>query len=143
VQAFPPAKAIFTGIGVLLAAAKDVRGSHDALVELFEPIEDFFKRLGVYTQIPLTAEMAEVFVKITAEILSILSIATKEMKRKRAKIYLRKLFGRTDIEDALKKLNNMLQKEVPMVIAQNMKATSELKDDVKKAKEEIDKISCL
>ena len=58
--------------------------SHDALVELFERIEDFFKRLGVYTQVSLTTEMAEVFVRIVAEVLSILSIATKEVKRKRA-----------------------------------------------------------
>jgi len=61
-----------------------VRASHDALVELFERIESFFKRLGVYTQISLTTEMAEVFVKILAEVLSILSIATKEVNRKRA-----------------------------------------------------------
>ncbi|KAH9031907.1 hypothetical protein EDB85DRAFT_1890930 [Lactarius pseudohatsudake] len=80
---FPPAGVIFTGIGVLLAAAKDVRASHDALVELFERIESFFKRFEVYTQISLTAEMAEVFVKIVAEVLSILSIATKEVKRTR------------------------------------------------------------
>jgi hypothetical protein len=58
-----------------------VRASHDALVELLEPIKDFFGRLWVYTQIPLTAEMAEVLVKIVAEIFSILSIATKEVKR--------------------------------------------------------------
>jgi len=61
-----------------------VRGSHDALIELFERIESFFKRLGVYIQISLTAEMTEVFVKIVAEVLSILSIATKEVNRKRA-----------------------------------------------------------
>jgi hypothetical protein len=65
-----------------------VRTSHDALVELFERIESFFKRLGVYTQVSLTAEMAEVFVKIVAEVLSILSIATKEVQRKRASEFL-------------------------------------------------------
>jgi hypothetical protein len=67
---------------------KDVRASHDALVELFERIENVFRRLGVYTQISLTTEMAEVFVKIVAEVLSILSIATKEVKRKRASEFL-------------------------------------------------------
>ncbi|KAH9177925.1 hypothetical protein EDB89DRAFT_1931718 [Lactarius sanguifluus] len=72
---FPPAK---------VTAAKDVRASHDALVELFERIESFFKHLGVCTQISLTAEMAEVLVKVVAEVLSILSIAMKEVKRKRA-----------------------------------------------------------
>jgi hypothetical protein len=65
-----------------------VRASHDALVEVFERIESFFKRLGVYTQVSLTTEMAEVFVKIVAEVLSILSIATKEVKRKRASEFL-------------------------------------------------------
>ncbi|KAF8267765.1 hypothetical protein EI94DRAFT_1271583 [Lactarius quietus] len=125
--AFPPARAIFTAIGVLLTAAIDVRASHDALVELFDPIKDFFERLGVYTQIPLTAEMAEVFVKIVAEILSILSIATKEVERKRAKIYFRYFVGRTDIEDGLKKLNNLIQKEVPMAIAQTMMDVNDLK----------------
>ncbi|KAH9061939.1 hypothetical protein EDB87DRAFT_1821501 [Lactarius vividus] len=89
---FPPAKAIFTGISVLLAAAKDVSASHDALVELFQRIESFFRRLGVYMQISLTTEMAEVFVKIVAEVLSILSIATKEVKRKRASKLLLKIY---------------------------------------------------
>ena len=64
--------------------AKDVRSSHDALIELFEHIESFFKRLGVYSQVSLTTEMAEVFVKIVAEVLFIISIATKEAQRKRA-----------------------------------------------------------
>ena len=58
--------------------------SYDALVQLFERIENFFKRLRVYTKTSLTAEMAEVFVNIVAEILSIISITTKEVKRKRA-----------------------------------------------------------
>ncbi|KAH9177931.1 hypothetical protein EDB89DRAFT_2239681, partial [Lactarius sanguifluus] len=106
---FPPAGLIITGIGVLLAAAKGVSSSHDALVEFFERIESFFKRLGVYTQISLTTEMAEVFVKIVAEVLSILAIATKEVRRKRAKIYFRRLLGRTDVEDALRRLDGLIQ----------------------------------
>ena len=61
-----------------------MRASHDALVELFEHIESFLKRLGVYTQVSFTTEMAEVFVKIVAEVLTVISIATKEVKRKRA-----------------------------------------------------------
>ena len=66
-----------------------MRASHDALLELFERMESFFKRLGVYTQVSLTVEMAEVFVKIVAEMLAIISIATKEVKRKRASEFLR------------------------------------------------------
>jgi hypothetical protein len=69
-----------------------VRASHDALVELLEPMKDFFERLGVYTQIPLTAEMAEVLVKIVAEIFSILSIATKEVNGSEQVSYCYKIY---------------------------------------------------
>ncbi|KAI9432724.1 hypothetical protein H4582DRAFT_2132053, partial [Lactarius indigo] len=134
---FAPAKLIVVGIGVLLAAARDVRASHDALVELFERIESFFERLGVYTQISLTTEMTEVLVKVVAEVLTILSIATKEVKRKRARIYFRKLLGRKDIEDALRRLDNLIQEEVRMATAQTMKVTIEHKDDAKKANVDI------
>ncbi|KAH9023542.1 hypothetical protein EDB83DRAFT_1986083 [Lactarius deliciosus] len=131
--AFPPAKVIFTGIGVLLAAAKDARASHAAIIDLFERIESFFKRLGVYTQTSLTTEMAEVLVKIVIELLTILSIATKEVKRRRAKIFARKLLGRTDIEDALKRLDGLIQEEIHMVDAQILKIVTEAKNDAGKA----------
>jgi len=41
--------------------------------------------------------------------------------------------GRTDIEDALKRLDSLIQEETKMAIVQVKKATSELTDDVKKA----------
>ncbi|KAI9437504.1 hypothetical protein H4582DRAFT_2129360 [Lactarius indigo] len=126
--AFPPAKVIFTGIGVLLAAATDARARQGAIIDLFERVESFFKRLGVYTQISLTTEMAEVLVKIVIVLLSILSIATKEVNRRRARIFARKLLGRTDIEDALKTLDSLIQEEVQMAIAQILKVTTEAKD---------------
>jgi len=58
-----------------------VSASHDALAELFEHIEKYFKRLDVYMQLSMTSEMAEVFAEIMAEILLILSIATKEVNQ--------------------------------------------------------------
>ena len=61
-----------------------MKASHDALSELFERVDSFFERLRVHAQISLTTEMKKVFVKIMVEVLSILSIATKEMKRTRA-----------------------------------------------------------
>jgi hypothetical protein len=36
--------------------------------------------------------------------------------------------GRTDIEDALKRLDSLIQQEVQMAIAQILKATTEVKD---------------
>ncbi|KAH9177275.1 hypothetical protein EDB89DRAFT_2240068, partial [Lactarius sanguifluus] len=129
----PSAKAVFTGIGVLLAAAKDVRASHDALVDLFERVQFFLKRLGVYTRISPTDDMAEILVKIMAEVISILSIAMKEMQQSRSKTYIKKLLGRTDIEDALKRLDGLTQEEVRMAIVHVLKSINELRDGAKKA----------
>ena len=43
-------------------------------------------------------------------------------------IFSRKLLGRTDIEDALKRLDCLIQEEVQMAIAQILKVTTEVKD---------------
>ncbi|KAI9432771.1 hypothetical protein H4582DRAFT_2061583 [Lactarius indigo] len=65
--AFPPAKAIFAGIGVLLQAVKDVRASQNAIEDLFGRMEYFFKRLEKYMGIRPTAVMTDVIVKIMVE----------------------------------------------------------------------------
>jgi len=54
------------------------------LATVFERIENFFKRLEAYVQVPPTAGMTDIIVKIMVEVLSILSIATKEIKQSRA-----------------------------------------------------------
>jgi hypothetical protein len=61
--------------------AKDVRASQDNLVDIFQRIEMLFRRLEMYTEVPLTAEMMETIVRIMVEVLSILGIATKETKQ--------------------------------------------------------------
>jgi hypothetical protein len=43
----------------------------------------FFRRLEVYTEVEPTAEMMDMMVRITVEVLSILGIATKEIKQGR------------------------------------------------------------
>ena len=64
--------------------AKDVETSKDALIELFERIENFFNRLETYTSVPPTDAMTNIIVKIMTEVLNIFAIATKEMKQGRA-----------------------------------------------------------
>ena len=88
---------IFTGVGILLSvrslsplfahticnshipqAAKDVRSSQETLVDIFDRIENFFRRVEVYIAVPPTPEMLDMMVKIMVEVLSIFAIATKE-----------------------------------------------------------------
>jgi hypothetical protein len=54
------------------------------LVDIFVRIESFFKRLESYTEVPPTAAMTDAIVKIMIEVLSILAIATKEVKQGRS-----------------------------------------------------------
>ena len=59
--------------------AKDVRGSQDALVDVFDRIESFIRRLEIYAAVRPTTEMATTIVQILVEVISILGIATKEI----------------------------------------------------------------
>ena len=68
-------------------AAKDVRESQETLIDVFERIEMFLRRLDVYTGVPPTNEMMGVIIQIMAEVLSILGIATKEIKQGRMSKY--------------------------------------------------------
>ena len=60
--------------------AKDVAGSYDGLINIFERIEAFLTRLKIYSGISLTTEMTTRLGKVLAEVLTILALSTKEMK---------------------------------------------------------------
>ncbi len=96
-QAFPPATAIFAGIGVLLSvrvlhlslvrpiltgpqAAKDASAIQDKLIDIFDHIEHLFHRLEIYTDITPTMAMTNMIIEIMVEMLTILAIATKEVR---------------------------------------------------------------
>ncbi|KAH9175546.1 hypothetical protein EDB89DRAFT_1903675 [Lactarius sanguifluus] len=128
---FSPAKLISAGVGVLLLAAKDVDASQEALADLFERIENFFKRLESYTEVPPTDAMTDIIVKIMVEVLNIFAIATKEMKQGQAKKFLKKLVGRKDIEDALKRLDRWTQEEARMASAQILRLAHSVDDKMK------------
>jgi len=61
----------------------DVRASQDTLIDVFERVENFFRRLETYAEVTPTAEMMDIIMKIMVEVLSILAIATKETKQGR------------------------------------------------------------
>ena len=61
-------------------AAKDAREIQATFVEVFERIGYFFRRLETYIGVALTTDMMDLIIKIMVEVLSILAIATKEIK---------------------------------------------------------------
>ena len=62
---------------------KDIRASKDTLVDIFERMEMFFRRLEVYTEAQPTSGMMDIIIQIIVEVLSIIGIATKEIKQGR------------------------------------------------------------
>jgi hypothetical protein len=104
-QAFPPAKAVFAAIAILLSVCflpwfaqvvscdicdrhqaikvKDADKSYDTLVNIFESFESFLRRLDIYTKIPSTTAITEVIVKILTELLSTISLAIQQAKQGR------------------------------------------------------------
>jgi len=97
------------------------------LIGLLERIESFFKRLESYTELSPSEVMTDTMLKIMVEVLSILAIATTEIKQGwRSELimdnyllltdvpgekYLNNLLHRNDIEDALKSLDHLTQEE--------------------------------
>ena len=97
-----------------IQAAKDTLVSQDVLIDIFDRVENFFRRLETYTEMPTTEAIKDIVVKTMVEVLGIYAIVTKEMKQGRAnelihdnalriadinsEKYLNKLIRRRDIE---------------------------------------------
>ena len=127
-------------------AAKGVSESQDILVDVFGRIESFFVRLEMYTGVSLTPAMTDKMVQITVETLGVLGTATKEMEESRAsefdlrltfpgadigpEKFLKKVAGRTDLEDGLKKLEKLTNEEIAMASARLVKVTDNIDNKV-------------
>ena len=63
--------------------------SYDSLVDLFESIENFLRRLKIYIEIPPTQAPAvtEIVVKIMATLITVLALATEQMKQGRLSMF--------------------------------------------------------
>ncbi|KAH9957406.1 hypothetical protein BC827DRAFT_1157257 [Russula dissimulans] len=92
---FPPAHAIFAGIGFLLAAAKGVTSDYDAIMDLFGCIESYLCRLRIFSEIPLALE--GILIKIMVELLDVLALATRQVKQGRFKKIAKKMLGENGV----------------------------------------------
>ena len=121
-------------------AVKDVNAAQEVLIDIFERIENFFERLETYTEVRPNEAMTDIIVKIMVEVLNVFAIATKEIKQGRTselpihvlriyvakcwpEKYLKKVLGKTEIEDALKRLDKLTQDELRMAMAQLLTLT--------------------
>jgi methyl-accepting chemotaxis protein len=126
------------------------------LTDIFVRIECFFKRLETYTEVQPTAGMSDVIMKIMIEVLSILGIATKEIKQGRSsewidthkmifrlpfsEKFMKTLLGKNNIEDALKKLDTLTMEEARMAIAETLNVTHRVDDTVNRVDNKVDNV---
>ena len=63
--------------------------SYDSLVDIFESIENFLIRLNIYTEIPpaQAPAMTLIVTKIMAALITVLALATKQMKQGRLSMF--------------------------------------------------------
>ena len=110
-------------------------------------MENFFRRVESYTEVPPTDAMTDIIVKIMVEVLNIFAIATTEMKQGRASMllcrdvrslanvcsakYFKKLAGKRDMEDTGERLDRLTQEEARMAAAQILKLTHGVDNKVK------------
>jgi hypothetical protein len=116
-------------------------------MHIFERIHFFLQRLNSYTRISLTREFTELLGKIMAQVLSILALSTKLITERRisglvchlrssladygSEKFLKRLMGRTDVEDALLRLDSRTNEESLMVVAKNLEVTHHVDGNVK------------
>ncbi|KAI0299910.1 hypothetical protein BC826DRAFT_966879 [Russula brevipes] len=106
---YPLAGIVFTGIGTLLSTVQAVGASRGSMIDLFERIETYFRRLETYVELPRAIGMMDIIVEVMVEVLIVLALATRENKQGRIKRFLKKLIGKSDIRDALGRLDKLMQ----------------------------------
>jgi hypothetical protein len=122
--------------------------SYDALLGLFERLGNFLKRLEIYTTIPPTPILTEITFKTMVELLSVLSLALKQIKQGRFSKYAvtyslsvaycalekftkKLLRGENKIETVLQRLDRLTQDEARITVTQTLGVVHSLVVNVK------------
>ena len=129
---------------------KDVIASYETLIDLFERTQLFLQRLDQYVASSLTPEMTELLAKILAQVLSVLALSTKEIKERRismlicsrycslaedsAEKFMKRLIGKTEVEDGFQQLDNLTKEENLMTAACTLRVASDIRHDAKAIK---------
>jgi hypothetical protein len=132
----------------LVQTAIGISTSYDALLDLFECVSNLLKRLPIYTErIPLSPTTSDLVVKIMAEIIAVLALATKQIKQGRlsksittyrasltdrvTEKFAKKLLGESDIEVVLQRLDRLTQEEARVTAASTLEVVHGLFNNLK------------
>ena len=101
--------------------------------------------------------MTDIIIEIMVEVLKIFGIATKELKQGsasefwtayvwistqvRVEKFLKRVTGRTDLEDAVKRLDRLTQEEARMALAEVLRLSRGVRDEVKVVDSKVERTS--
>lgn len=132
-----------------IQAAIAVGTGYDVLVDLFECVANFLGRLRIHSEIPSTSAVYDILIKIMLEVLSVLALATKQVKQGRFSTLLvghtyiplvselgtekfaKKLLGEHEIETVIRRLDRLTDDEARMAVAQTLHIVYGLVSNVK------------
>jgi len=110
---------------------------------------NFLKRLEIYTTIPLNPTMTDIIIKIMVELLSVLALASKQIKQGRfskcavtlaytlrrtqhaTEKFAKQLLGESEIETILQRLDRLTQNEARMTVMQTLGVIHGLMGNIK------------
>ncbi|KAH9962532.1 hypothetical protein BGW80DRAFT_1255584 [Lactifluus volemus] len=81
--------------------------------------------------VPFNSAMTDIIVKILVEVLSVLALATKQIKQGRLKKFAKKLLGERDIEAVLRRMDRLTLDETRMTVAQTFELVHGLVNNMK------------
>ncbi|KAI9452439.1 hypothetical protein F5148DRAFT_503511 [Russula earlei] len=105
---------------------------------MFERIQLFLQRLNHYTTVQPTPAMTELLGNIFAEVLVILALSTKAMKERRIKRFLKRLIGKTEVEDAFARLDMLTKEECLMTAARILEMAHHVDHNMTAVREVVD-----
>ena len=127
-----------------------VRDSYDVLLDVFECVSNFLNRLPIYTdteKISLSTQMSVILIKIMTEVLAVLALATKQIRKGRLSTwpiiyrpsaaeritekFANKLLGENDVEAILNRLDRLTKEEAFATAANTLEVVHGLLGNVK------------
>ncbi|EIM86386.1 uncharacterized protein STEHIDRAFT_110908 [Stereum hirsutum FP-91666 SS1] len=136
--AFPPAKTIFTAVGMLAKAGQKTIKKYDLMLELLHEIGAFVDRMNVHKNNPISDEIKKIILSFLSELLKAIVALSTFMEANIAVSFLKEVRGQDeDINGAIKKMARLAAQEAGMVGAltnRNVKKIMERQEDAQEQK---------
>lgn len=133
--AFPPAPSVMGAILLLIQAARGVSVAFDSIMDLFDEIGDFTKRLDIYKKVVLSVGMKEIIVRVMTIIMNVCAVSQNLIRqgfiKSRMKRFAKNLFSEDKkISTYMSMLRDLTSKEHKMATAQTLMEGQEMRKEL-------------